>query len=173
MTTVPAGADHGHLKAAALSSVPVVMACRPPAGMDADRVLVDAFGGAREAHPPADRERPPPHRVGRQPARRLYRRRALPRLLHRLDEAGIALEDRYVRRTQHDIESAEATTGKSFTCANRPRRYSLPTTCNTVGAFRAVNRRNRDTALCGFDDFELADMLGLPLTVVSQPRAAS
>jgi hypothetical protein len=44
MTTVPAGADHGHLKAAALSSVPVVMACRPPVGMDADCVLVDAFG---------------------------------------------------------------------------------------------------------------------------------
>jgi LacI family transcriptional regulator len=38
---------------------------------------------------------------------------------------------------------------------------------NTIGAYRAIRARKSDVRLAGFDDFELADLLGLPLTVVS------
>ena len=72
-----------------------------------------------------------------------------------------------MRRTQHDIESAEAATGEILHL-REPRTATLAANNrNTIGVFRAVNRRNRDTALCGFDDVGLADMLALPLTVVS------
>ncbi|NEB74858.1 LacI family transcriptional regulator, partial [Streptomyces sp. SID14478] len=38
---------------------------------------------------------------------------------------------------------------------------------NTIGAFRAVRAAGSATALAGFDDFELADVLGLPLVIAA------
>jgi LacI family transcriptional regulator, galactose operon repressor len=46
----------------------------------------------------------------------------------------------------------------AFFCANSR---------NTLGAVRAVKRRVGATAVFGFDDFEVADMLDMPLRVVS------
>jgi LacI family transcriptional regulator len=46
----------------------------------------------------------------------------------------------------------------SFFCANSR---------NTVGAFRAISASGTHQALAGFDDFEMADILGLPLVVVA------
>lgn len=37
----------------------------------------------------------------------------------------------------------------------------------TQGAIRAVRALGTSVALAGFDDFDLADVLGLPLTIVS------
>jgi len=38
---------------------------------------------------------------------------------------------------------------------------------NTLGAYRAVTATGADVRLAGFDDFELADLLGIPLTLVA------
>ena len=38
---------------------------------------------------------------------------------------------------------------------------------NTIGAFPALSTMGRQVLLAGFDDFELADVLGLPLIVVA------
>lgn len=43
---------------------------------------------------------------------------------------------------------------------------------NMIGALRAVSRTGSPTALAGFDDFELADMLNLPLVVVTYDAMA-
>ena len=40
---------------------------------------------------------------------------------------------------------------------------------NMIGALRAATSTRTHTALAGFDDFELADMLSFPLIVVSWP----
>jgi LacI family transcriptional regulator len=37
---------------------------------------------------------------------------------------------------------------------------------NTIGALRALREHPRPVAVVGFDDFELADMLATPVTVV-------
>ena len=49
----------------------------------------------------------------------------------------------------------------SFTANNR----------NTVGALRALRDGDGTIALVGFDDFELADMLPVPVTVVRHDPA--
>jgi LacI family transcriptional regulator len=41
----------------------------------------------------------------------------------------------------------------------------------TIGAFRAIRAAGTGTALAGFDDFELADALGMPLTIVGYDAA--
>ncbi len=41
----------------------------------------------------------------------------------------------------------------------------------TVGAVRALRATSRPVALVGFDDFELADLLATPVTVVAQDPA--
>jgi LacI family transcriptional regulator len=42
----------------------------------------------------------------------------------------------------------------------------------TIGALRASRRNGRRVSVVGFDDFELADMLEPPVTVVSQDASA-
>lgn len=49
MIVVPAGASQRHLAPEVLGPTPVVLAGRPPAGIEADTVLVDDFGGAHAA----------------------------------------------------------------------------------------------------------------------------
>ena len=46
---VPASRDHGYLEPARSEGTPVVFVDRPPAGLDADVVLLDNLGGARSA----------------------------------------------------------------------------------------------------------------------------
>src|SRR4029079_15292631 len=50
--------------------------------------------------------------------------------------------------------------------ARRPTAVFCANNRNTIGALRALRDHPRPVALVGFDDFELADMLATPVTVV-------
>jgi LacI family transcriptional regulator len=170
LIVVPAGPDQAHLRPPALNGVPVVFAGRPPADADADCVLVDDFGGARRATAAligAGHRRlaflgnPP---TAYSTAERLRGFRAA------LADAGVEPDDRYTRHLRYadpDIRTAERATLGLLDLPDPPTGLFAADNRVTLGAYQAVTARGADLALAGFDDFELAAMLGLPLTVVS------
>ncbi|MEV0408237.1 LacI family DNA-binding transcriptional regulator [Actinoallomurus sp. NPDC050550] len=163
MIVVPAGFGHDHLE----SEVPVVLAARPPSGIEADCVLVDDFGGAREA---TTRLVAQGHRrigfLGNPPA--VYTGAERFRgFCAALQEAGVDLDERHVRRAQQDAASAERATLELLGLNEPPTALFTANNRNTIGALRAIHKTGRRLAVGGFDDFELADMLGVPLTIVA------
>ncbi|SOD63286.1 transcriptional regulator, LacI family [Streptomyces zhaozhouensis] len=167
IVVVPAGADQRHLAQAAAQGVPVVCASRPPVGFAADQVLVDDHGGAVDAterllalgHRAVGYLGPPASVHTSVERLRGYR--------ETLAAAGVAVDERYVRQGPVDVAGAEEAAGELLALPDPPTALFCSNNRNTIGAFRAVRRAGRAVALAGFDDFELADMVGLPLSVQS------
>jgi LacI family transcriptional regulator len=167
----PASDDHAHLAARALHGAPIVLVARPPSGISADCVLVDDFAGAREA---TKRLLARGHTkvgfVGLPPsvwtgAERFRGFRAA------LQEAGVRMDRRYVRHQESDVVAAEKTVSSLIAMADPPTALFAANNRNMIGAIRAVSRTASAVALAGFDDFELADLLDLPLIVVAYDAA--
>ncbi|MEU6650918.1 LacI family DNA-binding transcriptional regulator [Streptomyces sp. NPDC046900] len=167
LIVVPADNDHRHLDPVKLHHLPLVLAARPPVGVEADCVLVDDFGGTREAirlliargHTKIGfLGLPPSAYTG---AERLRGFRAA------MDEAGLPVDEQYVHYHQRDIATAEQATRALLALPDPPTALFSANSRNTIGTIRAVNNTGASTVLAGFDDFELADMLGLPLIVVA------
>jgi LacI family transcriptional regulator len=166
LVLVPAAADHGWL---AGEDTPIVFLDRPPVGVEADAVLLDNAGGAHSAvaHLVAHGHRriacvaDPEELVTA--AERIAGYRAA------LADAGIEPDPRLVRTSSRDPEHSQAIVAELLALPERVRPTALFTGNNrhTVGALRALRAQpGRDLALVGFDDFELADLLATPTTVV-------
>ncbi|MFE4669768.1 LacI family DNA-binding transcriptional regulator [Streptomyces sp. NPDC056716] len=164
---VPAGADQRHLAAVAAQGVPVVVASRPPDGFAADCVLVDDYGGARAA---TERLLAAGHRrVGflGSPRAVYTGTERLRGFTDALTAAGLPLDAAYVRQGQQQTDEAAVAAAGLLALAEPPTALFCSNNRNTIGAFRAIRDAGTPTALAGFDDFELADALGLPLTLVA------
>jgi LacI family transcriptional regulator len=145
----------------------VVFLDRPPAGLEADSVLLDNFGGARTAveHLLAHGHR----RIAMvgdtgdlfTAAERLAGYR------HALEAAGVPVSEELVRLGTHDAAQAERVVDELLALPpdRRPTALFAGNNRNAVGALRAL-RTTPPMALVGFDDFELADLLATPATVV-------
>jgi LacI family transcriptional regulator len=165
---VPASTDHRYLLPELGADVPIVFLDRPPRDVDTDTVLLDNVGGARAGVEHLLRQG---HErvafVGDSPelftaAERLAGYRAA------LADADVELRQELVQTGSHDAEHAEATVRALLELPVERRPTALFTTNNrnTIGALRALRDAPRPLALVGFDDFELADMLATPVTVV-------
>jgi LacI family transcriptional regulator len=164
---VPAGDDHRYLQPDIGTGTPVVFLDRPPRGVDTDTVLLDNVGGARAG---VEHLLAHGHRrigfVGDPPAlytagERLAGYRAA------LAAAGAGGDDGLVRAS-HDAPSAEQAVRDllALPADRRPTALFCANNRNTVGALRGLRDARAPVALVGFDDFELADMLPVPVTVV-------
>jgi len=167
MIVVPAGSRHQHLDPAVLGGIPIVLAASPPAGIDVDTVLVDDFGGARAATAQllADGHRavgflgnPPTRYTGAERFRGYW-------AAH--EEAGLTPREDWIRRGPDDIPTAVAAARELLDRADPPTALFCTNNRLTLGAYREIRRLGADTVLAGFDDFELADLLDRPITVVS------
>ena len=81
--------------------------------------------------------------------------------------AGLEVDDALVRLGCHDADSAETATRELLAL---PRPPTAVFACNnriTVGVLHALAGRRKPVALVGFDDFELAELLAVPVTVVA------
>ncbi|OEV08276.1 LacI family DNA-binding transcriptional regulator [Streptomyces nanshensis] len=167
IVAVPASTDQRHLAAAAAGGVPVVLASRPPEGFEADCVLVDDFGGARRATQDLLAQG---HRtigfVG-SPTTVYTGTQRLRGFTDALDAAGLPVDERYVRQGQKTTGEATVAARELLALPDPPTALFCSNNRNTIGAYHAIRAAGRSTALTGFDDFELADALGLPLTVVA------
>lgn len=172
LVVIPAGDDHRYLEPEIRAGVATVFVDRPAGKIDADVVLSDSFGGARDgvAHLIAHGHR----RIGfigdmpriHTAAERLRGYRTAMR------EAGIPVEDSWmslgatdperVRRTAEEMLAGPTPVTAIFAGNNRV----------TVTVVRVLAGRGRPVALVGFDDIELADLLNPGVTVVAQDAAA-
>jgi len=168
---VPAGRDQRYLLPS--RGTPTVFLDRPPAGMEADVVLLDDEGGARTAvaHLLARGHR----RIAFVADRRdLYtmaeRRRGYEAALR---AAGVEVEPELVREGAHNPGQAEPAVAALLALPPERRPTALLTANNrlTVGALRALRGLPHPPALVGFDELELGDLLATPVTVVRHDPA--
>ncbi|MFF4826694.1 LacI family DNA-binding transcriptional regulator [Streptomyces sp. NPDC001312] len=172
LVVIPAGDDHRYLEPEIKAGVATVFVDRPAGSIEADVVLSDNFGGARDgvAHLIAHGHR----RIGfigdmpriHTAAERLRGYRAA------MEDARIPVEDSWmslgvtdpgrVRRAAETMLSGPDPVTAVFTGNNRV----------TVTVIRVLAEQTRRVALVGFDDFELADLLQPGVTVVAQDAAA-
>jgi len=165
---VPAGTEHRYLLPELAAGVPIVFLDRPPGAVEADTVLLDNLGGARAAVEHLLRQG---HEriafVGDSPnlytaAERMGGYRAA------LADAGTGPRDELIRTGSHDAPHAEQAVQALLELPpeRRPTALFTSNNRNTIGALRALRDTDRPVAIVGFDDFELADMLPTPVTVV-------
>ncbi|MEW1773636.1 LacI family DNA-binding transcriptional regulator [Streptomyces sp. NPDC086777] len=166
LIVVPAGSRQRHL-ADAMRHVPVVLAARPPAGLDTDCVLVEDFHGAREAVTCLLAEghtriaflgNPPALYTGAERLRGFW-------AAH--EEAAVEPDGALVRQGLVDAAAAERATRELLDLPDGPTALFCTNNRITQGAIRALYKAGTDLPLAGFDDFDLSDVLGLPLTLVS------
>jgi LacI family transcriptional regulator len=178
MIVVPAGSDHSHLRPDELADIPVVLAARPAAGVSLDTVLIDDFGGAHAAT--ARLVEAGHRRVGF-----LGLSTSVWNINERfrgfttaLQEAGLKVNPRHVRRNRPEVAAAEKAARELLATTKPPTALFCANNLNTIGALRAIGAAGKataaaaTTAIAGFDDLDLADMLGVPLTLVSYDAQA-
>src|SRR5689334_6951734 len=170
LVVVPAGSDHSYLARDRDAGVAVVFIDRPPGFIDADVVLSDHAGGARDAtaHLLAAGHR----RIGYLGDRRRIHS-ATERLrghTEALAAAGVPYDPALVRMELEDSAMARRATEELFSGENPPTAVFAAQNLITIGAVEALRRmgRRHDVALVGFDDLTLADAIEPGLTVVAQ-----
>ena len=169
---VPAGADHSYLVPEMQNGTPVVFLDRPPGNIDGDVVLIDNRGGAQTAteHLVAQG-----HRRVAMIGDDLNLFTAVERLAGyraALHAHRIPFDDSLVVLGANDIASGERATRELLGRDDPATAIFCANNRITVGALRVLHRdRSRRVALVGFDDFELADILECPVTVVAYDPA--
>ena len=172
LVIVPDQGDYRFLReATGRRPLPVVFVDRPSTGADGDSVVVDNEGGGilATAHLLAHGHRrvavlvaPSYYTTGRR--LRGYRRA--------MRDAGVPIDERLVVMLRHGTpEDAEAATLGLLALAQPPTAIFCTTGFLSEGAIRAVGPASGAVALVGFDDFPLADLLPVPLTVVATEPA--
>lgn len=171
LLVVPAGNDHRFLLPEIRMGTPVVFIDRPPGRIELDAVLLDNVGGARQAtdHLLAAGHR----RIGiLLESRGVYT--SEPRLEgHRqaLREAGIPLDETLVRFDCRDAADAAAALHHLLALDDPPTGILAMNNRISIGAVKALSgvtaAGGQRIALVGFDDFELADVLSPPVSVVA------
>jgi LacI family transcriptional regulator len=174
LIVVPAGRDHSYLQLDQRSGTALVFTDRPPVLLAADAVVADhrdgAMAGVRYLLERGHR------RIGY-----LGDLESIASAAERyagycdaLAAAGIAVEPALVRHGAHSPGLATAAALAMLSGPNPPSALFTAQNLVTVGAVRALRRlgQEQSTALLGFDDFDLADLLQPAVTVVAQDAAA-
>jgi LacI family transcriptional regulator len=158
---VPAGRDHRYLKDELAHGMPVVFMDRPPGNIEADVVLLDNVGGARMA---AEHLVGQGHRrigVVGDPGSIYTIEQRVAGFREALEEARTPLDEALVRLGVRDVLEAETATRELLSLSDPPTAIFATNNRASVGALRAMRAPGARIALVGFDDFELADLLGV------------
>ncbi len=170
LIVVPAGRDHSYLRDEQEMGTAVVFVDRPPALLPADAVMADNTHGATTAVT----------HLLRHGHRRIAFLGDLTTITTAQDrhagyrdvlrQAGLPADPALERHDLHTADAAQAAVTALLTSPHPPTAlFSSQNliTLGTVRALRAASSQHR-TALVGFDDLPLADMLDPPVTVVAQ-----
>ena len=171
LVVIPAGTDHQYLAPEIAAGVATVFVDRPAGRIDADVVLSDNFGGARDgdAHLVAQGHRRIGF-IGDQPrihtaVERLRGYRAA------MEEAGLAVDERWVSLGATDPERVRRAAEEMLAGPDPVTAIFSGNNRVTVTAVRVLSERERPVALVGFDDIELGDLLKPGVTVIAQDAA--
>ncbi len=166
MILVPVGNDHRYLEPERRRGAQIVFLDRSGGNIEADAVVLDNFGGAKRA---VDHLIQRGHkRVGfvgdsiavRTAAERLEGYKAA------LADAGIPYDPELVRLGSPAVELAETAAQQLLALEDRATAIFAANNRQCVGVLRAIRASQRLVAVVGFDDFELADLLPIPVSVV-------
>jgi LacI family transcriptional regulator len=133
---------------------------RPPLGIEADTVLLDDHGGARSAVE---------HLIAQGHTRiacvaddgELYTvRERIAGYREALAAAGLAEDPALLQTGNSDVAAARAAVERLLQMPDMPTALFTANNRNTIGALHALAGAPNPVALAGFDDFELADLLG-------------
>ncbi len=168
LVVVPAGDDHRYLAPEIEAGVATVFVDRPARRLDADVVLTDNAGGVREgvAHLIAHGHRrigfigdlPGIHTAGER--LRGYR--------EAMAAAGLPVRPDWYAMGSTTPERVRAALDAMLAGPEPITALFAGNNRVTVTAVRVLSDRPDPVALVGFDDFELADLLDPPVTVVAQ-----
>jgi LacI family transcriptional regulator len=155
---VPASHEHGYLA----DGTPVVFLDRPPVGLDADCVLLDNLGGARQAVEHLLAQGHERIAMVGDTAALFTATERLAGYRQALDDAGVPVREELIRLGTHDAAQAERVVRELLELppGRRPTAFFAGNNRNAVGALRALRDVADRPALVGFDDFELADLVG-------------
>jgi LacI family transcriptional regulator len=158
---VPTQGDHDYLLSEIEAGIATVFALRPPLRLAADVALVDERGAARTAI--ADLIAHGHRRIGYLGGDRASYRSA--ELLHGYDAAmaaaGLAVDEAWTRLTPERLLNSTVT---AVLCGSREYAALALRTLATAG-------RSREVSVVGFGDFDLAEYLGLGVTVMAYDSA--
>ena len=159
---MPAGPDQRYADAMR-GRTAFVYIDRPPGGFEADTVLLDDAGGARQA---VEHLLARGHRRIACVADRAEVYTARERVAGyeaALAAAGIDVDPELIRPGSPDAPHAETIVTELLDLPpdRRPSAVFTANNRNTIGALHALAGRDDEIALVGFDDFELADLLGI------------
>ncbi|MER6099061.1 LacI family DNA-binding transcriptional regulator [Streptomyces sp. NPDC001728] len=170
LIVIPAGDDHRYLEPEIRAGVATVFVDRPAGLIEADAVLSDSFGGARDgvAHLIAHGHR----RIGfigdrpriHTSAERLRGYRAA------MEDAGLPVREDRIALGSTDPERVSTAVRELLAAPEPVTALFAGNNRVTVTVVRALAGHDRPVALVGFDDIELADLLGV--TVVAQDPAS-
>jgi LacI family transcriptional regulator len=161
MLIVTSATDHAYLEVERRLGMPVAFIDRPPTDIVADTIVFDNTAGAREAVEHLLRQK---HRriglVG-DLSRLTTHRERFAAFENAMTAAGIANWQKYVRSDSHDVATAERAVSELLDLVPAPTALFTTNNRSTIGALRALRDRPDPPALVGFDDFDLADLLGV------------
>jgi LacI family transcriptional regulator len=171
LVIVPAATDHRYLRPELGAGIQAVFVDRPAGRIEADAVLLDDAGGARQGveHLLAGGHR----RIGfvGDPTSILTAAERLRGYREALEAHGLEVDPRLIRLGSHDAEHAEGAAGELLALQDPPTAFFTTNNRNTFGVLWALRRRGLRRALVGFDDFELAGLLDPAVTVVAYDTA--
>jgi LacI family transcriptional regulator, galactose operon repressor len=171
---VPASHDHGYLYDEVRAGTALVFVDRPASHLDADSVISDNVGGARQAvrHLLDGGHR----RIGFL-GDLLSISTAAERLLaytETLKETAVPIEDALIKTDLRDPDVAAQAVEAMLALPGPPTAFFTAQNLLTIGGVRALRRAGlqRRIALIGFDDVSLADMIDPAISVVAQDPQA-
>lgn len=177
LVLVPTGYNSDHLRPERLGGVPIVLASRRVYGLDVDVVLLDDVGGAyRGTRALLDAGHTRIGYLGNIGSAFTGGRR-YEGYVQALAERDLTPDPELVEREQRDADSLMATR-RLLDLDEPPTAIFSANNRNSIGALREIGRRLRAgaspdqmPALVSFDDFELAELMPVPVTVVDHdPR---
>jgi LacI family transcriptional regulator len=158
---VVSSASERHRYLANSAGVPVVFLDRPRTGVSADVVVIDDRAGARMA---VQNILLAGHRriavIGDRGQLATHQER-MRGFTEALAEGGVADVECYVRDEPHTARTAKNVVAAVMSRGLPPTALLTTGSLITMGAITAFQRLNRSAALIGFDDFELAEVLGI------------
>lgn len=171
LLVVPASEDHDYLRPELAMGTGIVFLDRPPGNLEVDTVLIDNSGGARAGvEHLLDQGHTRIGLIG--DAAGLYTvHQRVAGYNAALAARGLTQDPALVRLDQRNVGQAEVAARELLALPDPPTALFTYNNRLTIGALRALAATGTRAALVGFDDFELADMLPLPVTVVRHDAA--
>ncbi|WPO86816.1 LacI family DNA-binding transcriptional regulator [Herbiconiux sp. KACC 21604] len=171
LVLVPSGGAYDHLSRERLGDAPLVLASRRVDGLHADVVVLDDVGGAYSGTMKLLREGHTRIAYLGNVLSVITGQRRFDGFQRALDEKGVTLAPELIRRSQQDVESARIATEELFDLADPPTAIFCANNRNTIGALQEIGRRSMAgrrefPSIVSFDDFELAELMPVPVTVL-------